>query len=92
MYFMTSTKKQQKPKWFKGEVYLRGEKVKNPFSGETYELNGLELSIYDFIMGCQLIFEKYPIPASTDKRIKEFQKALTWFRVNNPEAYMVLLD
>jgi hypothetical protein len=28
----------------------------------------------------------------TEKRIDEFQKGLTWFRVNNPEAYYVLLD
>ena len=26
------------------------------------------------------------------KRIDEFDKALNWFRVNNPEAYYVLLD
>jgi len=28
----------------------------------------------------------------TQKRINEFDKALTWFRINNPQAYMVLLD
>ena len=88
---MTSTKKQQKPKWFKGAIYTEGEEVRNPFSNDTYELNGLELSIYDFIMGCNYIFEKMP-QTMTSKRINEFQKALTWFRVNNPEAYYVLLD
>ena len=90
---MTSTKKknQQKPKWFKGAIYPEGEEVRNPFSNETYELNGLELSIYDFIMGCNLVFEQMP-NTMTNKRINEFQKALTWFRVNNPEAYYVLLD
>ena len=90
---MTSTKKksQQKPKWFKGVIYNKGEEVRNPFSNETYELNGLELSIYDFIMGCNLVFEQMPNTMTT-KRINEFQKALTWFRVNNPEAYYVLLD
>ena len=91
MYFMTSAKKQQKPKWFKGEIYPEGEEVRNPFSGDSYELNGLELSLYDFIMGCNLVFEQMPHTMTT-KRINEFQKALTWFRVNNPEAYMVLLD
>ena len=90
---MTSTKKknQQKPKWFKGAIYPEGEEVRNPFSNETYELNGLELSIYDFIMGCNLVFEQMP-NTMTNKRINEFKKALTWFRVNNPEAYYVLLD
>ena len=88
---MSSKTKQQKPKWFKGDIYSHSEKVKNPFSGETYELNGLELSIYDFIMGCNYMFEKMP-QTMTSKRINEFQKTLTWFRVNNPEAYYVLLD
>jgi len=42
-------------------------------------------------MGCNYMFEKMP-QTMTSKRINEFQKALTWFRVNNPEAYYVLLD
>ena len=92
----SKTKKQQKPKWFKGEVYTEGAEVRNPFSGETYELNGLELSIYDFIIGCQLVFIESAYfgdkMSATEKRINEFQKGLTWFRVNNPEAYYVLLD
>ena len=82
---------QKLPKWFKGMVYAKGETVKNPFSGESYELNSIELSLYDFIMGCQMVFDNAPSTMTT-KRINEFQKALTWFRVNNPEAYMILLD
>tara|TARA_B100000927_G_scaffold191831_1_gene154721 strand:- start:1426 stop:1647 length:222 start_codon:yes stop_codon:yes gene_type:complete len=72
-------------------LYTKGEKVTNPFSGESYELTGLELSIYDFIMGCQMVFDSAPSTMTT-KRITEFRKALDWFRVNNPEAYYVLLD
>jgi len=87
----SKTKKQQKPKWFQGEFYTEGGEVQNPFSGETYELNALELSIYDFIIGCQTVFDILP-HLVTDKRVDEFHKALTWFRVNNPEAYYVLLD
>ena len=87
----SKTKKQQKPKWFEGEVYTEGAEVRNPFSGETYELNGLELSMYDFIMGCQMLFESQS-NLINNKRINEFRKALNWFRVNNPEAYYVLLD
>ena len=87
----SKTKKQQKPKWFEGQVYTEGAEVRNPFSGETYELNGLELSIYDFIIGCQMVFDK-SLYGRNEKMINDFQKALTWFRVNNPEAYYVLLD
>ncbi len=84
-------KKPKAPKWFKGMLYTKGEKVTNPFSGESYELTGLELSIYDFIIGCQMVFDNAP-STMTKKRINEFDKALNWFRVNNPEAYYVLLD
>ena len=84
-------KKQIVPKWFKGMVYDKGEEVTNPFSGDSYKLTGLELSLYDFIMGCQLVFESTP-KTKTHKRINEFNKALNWFRANNPEAYYVLLD
>ena len=85
-------KKEQKlPKWFKGMVYAKGETVTNPFSGESYELTGVELSLYDFIMGCQMVFDSVP-NSMTNKRVNEFQKALDWFRVNNVEAYYVLLD
>ena len=72
-------------------IYDKGETVVNPFSKEEYELNGIELSIYDFIMGSQYVFEMAP-KTITQKQINDFQKALTWFRKNNSEAYMVLLD
>jgi hypothetical protein len=72
-------------------IYTKGAEVKNPFSGESYELTGLELSIYDFILGCQMVFDSASSTMTT-KRVNEFQKALNWFRVNNPEAYYVLLD
>ena len=89
---MTLKKKQQTlPKWFKGMIYKEGDIVTNPFSGESYELTGVELSLYDFIIGCQMVFDSVP-NTMTSKRIDEFQKALMWFRQNNPEAYYVLLD
>ena len=88
---MSIKTKQELPKWFKGMCYDKGDTVKNPFSGEEYELNNVELSMYDFIIGCQMVFDSVP-NSMTSKRIDEFQKALNWFRNNNPEAYYVLLD
>ena len=44
-------KKQELPKWFKGEIYDKGDIVRNRFSGEEYELNNIELTMYDFVMG-----------------------------------------
>ena len=76
------------PKWFDGTVYETGDTVTNPFSGESYELNNLELSMYDFVMGCAMM----PSSVINDKIIKNWQDGLEWFRRYNAKAYMVLLD
>ncbi len=47
--------------------------------------------MYDFIMGCNIVFAKAPNRVNDDV-VKDFDRALTWFRINNPEAYMALLD
>tara|TARA_R100000654_G_scaffold10696_1_gene23411 strand:- start:126 stop:407 length:282 start_codon:yes stop_codon:yes gene_type:complete len=90
-------KKQTNPKWFKGVIYEKGTTVRNPFSGETYELNALELSIYDFVIGANRVLEEaYDRKEAPSKRLekimKDLYKGLDWFKVNNAEAYMVLLD
>ena len=79
------------PTWFKGMQYDKGDTVTNRFSGEEYELNATELSMYDFVIGSQLVFEMQP-RTITPKMVKDFQKGLDWFRKNNSQAYMVLLD
>ena len=94
---MKNTKtKQVKPKWFKGMWYDNGEVVKNPFSGEEYKLTGPELSMYDFIKGCEFTiavqFNDDIQHPDTSRLQKELYKAIDWFRSNNPEAYMILLD
>ena len=81
--------KQQLPKWFNGELYEKGETVQNRFSGEEYELNNVELSMYDFIMGSAIMCE---MGQHNDDLIVNLRKGLDWFRMNNAEAYMVLLD
>ena len=86
---MIKEKEQKLPKWFNGELYEEGAVVTNPFSGEKYELSRHELSMYDFIMGAQMAFES---GLNNSKIVKDFQRGLDWFRMNNAEAYMVVLD
>ena len=76
------------PKWFDGTVYEKGDTVTNPVSGESFKLDNLELSMYDFIMGCSML----PSTTLDDKIIKNWQDGLSWFRTHNGEAYMALLD
>ena len=83
-------KKQELPKWFRGELYDKGDTVRNRFSGEEYKLNNVELSMYDFIIGSTMVLEMHGGYKHTD--VDELRKGLNWFRKNNAEAYMVLLD
>ena len=83
------TKEQKLPKWFDGSVYPEGSVVANRFSGEEYELNNIELSMYDLVMGASVICE---MGCNDTKIITDLRKGLDWFRMNNVEAYMVLLD
>ena len=79
--------KQQLPKWFNGELYGKGATVQNRFSGEEYELNAIELSMYDFIMGSTIMSEM-----GMTEVVPNLRRGLDWFRTHNSEAYMVLLD
>ena len=82
--------KQKLPSWFKGELYEEGDTVRNRFSGEEYELNNVELSMYDFVIGSTMVLEMAGGYKHTD--VNELRKGLDWFRVNNPKAYTILLD
>ena len=81
------TKEQKLPKWFNGQVYDKGAVVQNRFGGDEIELNNIELSMYDFVMGASIIAEM-----GLDTDIVNLRKGLDWFRTHSPEAYMVLLD
>jgi len=86
---MSTKAKAKLPSWFNGELYEEGGTVQNRFSGEEYELNNVELSMYDFIMGATMVME---MGMHHDSMITELRKGLDWFRKHNPKAYMVLLD
>ena len=47
----------------------------------------MELSMYDFVMGSTIMCEM----GHTDV-VPNLRRGLDWFRMNNAEAYMVLLD
>ena len=82
--------KQKLPKWFNGELYEEGATVQNRFSGEEIELNAMELSMYDFVMGSTIVLEMAGGYKHTDVNL--LRKGLDWFRTNNSNAYMILLD
>ena len=78
------------PKWFKGQLYDKGDTVTNPFSGQSYELTAEELSMYDFIIGANNLMEMGIV--RNNKVLTDLRKGINWFRKNNVEAYYVLLD
>ena len=84
--------KSKLPKWFKGQHYDSGAEVKNPFSGESYKLDSAELSMYDFIMGAQIMIGENWLEDKNQDLAKNIADGITWFRRKNPKAYMVLLD
>ena len=55
--------------------------VKNPFSGETFNLTPEEVAVYDYLKGCELIGD-----------YEGLRRGIDWFMDNNAEAYMALLD
>ena len=80
----------QLPKWFTGELYEDGAEVTNRFGGDSCYLNNVELSMYDFIMGATQMYEMGIFNSANHGQ--DLRKGLDWFRKNNSEAYMILLD
>lgn len=85
----TMETKQELPKWFNGTVYKQGGTVANRFTGEEIELNNIELSMYDLVMGATIVIE---MGRYNNKLLNTHRKGLQWFRTHSPTAYMVLLD
>ena len=81
--------KQVLPDWFDGTVYDEGDTITNPFSGESFDLDAAETSMYDLIMGINYVGDHR---GWDDEMIDLHRKALDWFRTTNIKAYMVLLD
>ena len=84
--------------WFEGELYTEGANVQNRFTGEEITLNAEELSVYDFVMGCEIYLEMQlegddKLESSDIKFLrKNMRKGLKWFQSTNPKAYKILLE
>ena len=87
---MKRTKEQPVPKWFNGVIYDKGAVVQNRFGRAEIELNNVELSMYDFVMGASITVEMGIF--NTPLHVKDLRKGLEWFMKYSPKAYMVLLD
>jgi len=72
----------------------RTEERKNRFSGESIMLTKLEASKHDQIFVDEIIatLEDKTLGTGASKYWESMRKNLDWFRKNNAEAYMVLLD
>ena len=55
--------------------------VKNPYTGAAVTLQPDAVAVYDWVKGSEL-FKDYD----------SLRIVLDWFKVNEPDAYMVLLD
>ena len=86
---MKKIKTQKLPKWFNGQIYDKGAVVQNRFGGAEIELNNIELSMYDFVIGSSMTCE---MGFNDNKIVEDLRKGLDWFRTHSPKAYMVLLD
>ena len=69
------------PDWFEGDIYEEGGEVTNPTTGVTVELNNVQLSIYDSIIGTQFVLEIEPNTLN-DNNLKHYFKSLIWFKEN----------
>lgn len=55
--------------------------VKNPYTGEAVMLQPDAVAVYDMIKGSEMY-----------GNFDDVRLGLDWFKVNEPDAYMVLLD
>ena len=76
--------KQKLPVWFNGITYEEGDMIENPETNEKIQLNNLELSVYDFVMGSEMLIEMMGNKAS-NSHIKYRDEGLKWLQKSNPK-------
>jgi len=79
------------PGWFEGDIYDEGAIVTD-HEGQPHHLTGVELSLFDFILGASMTIEVYEDDDSDSEQSAESidylaevrDRALDWFKANNP--------
>lgn len=79
------------PGWFEGDIYDEGAVVTD-HEGVPHPLTGVELSLFDFILGASMTIEVYEDEDSESQMSAESidylaevrDRALDWFKANNP--------
>jgi len=84
-------KKQKLPEWFNGQIYDKGDVVVHPINGNEVKLNNLELSMYDFIMGSQMLIEMMG-EKSSKTHTKYLKKGLEWFKNSSFDNHQLLFE
>ena len=89
MSFMKSGKKaslkgipSKAPSWFTGTVYAKGEKVTNRYTGKSAYLDGVCLSMYDYILGAEAT-------GMVDHDL--YDKCKSYIAAKSPGAYSTLI-
>ena len=75
---------------FDCEVLEHPEVIKNPFSGESIELQPDAVAVYDSIKGAEYLAQG--IDDGGHPLWVKVRQGLDWFREHYPKEYMVLLD
>ena len=65
------------------------EVIKNPYSGESIELQPDAVAVYDSIKGAEMLADPNN---GDDPKWETVRKGLDWFRKHYPKEYMILLD
>ncbi len=73
------------------EIFDHPETVKNPFSGESVELEPIAVAVYDLVKGAEILAGRTTGSASAD-HAKSMRRGLDFFAKFYPSEYMTLLD
>ncbi len=102
IYELTEKQRNNIPSWFKGPFYKNGSEVKSKATGNTFELNAIEKSIFVEIQYNTAMITIYSqVDGSTREdfnnpifqyMVEVVDNGTKWFKENNKEAYKILFE